>query len=341
MKIGIVGDIHLGINENKILFDDYHFQCLDYIYNEFTALGIQDIIYLGDVFDKRYSISVKTLEKAKDLFNNKFNQHFLVGNHDATYKNSNKLNSVEILLGDKNKVVANLPEELIFDDKKFLMVPWLNKTNYDQCINTIDNSDADYMFGHLDLSGFEMVKGFLSKKGQVEKAQLRKFKQVVTGHFHGFSQKKNITYLGSVCQMNWNDYGLEKFAGYIDTKTDRLELIKIPYEMYDIIRIRTNKDIVDANQYKNKIIKCYLYTQRTIKIEKFITELVDICQSVNVIDEQVMLGTEDINIDSQDMSVSELWKSYLDELEIPKKDATIVNKIFNQTYMKVTTGDLT
>ncbi len=79
---------------------------------------------------------------------------------------------------------------------------------------------------------------------------------------------------------------------------------------------------------------------KVLGFEKFISDLVDVCQSVNVVDEQVMLATENFDVDSHNMSVLELWKSYLDELEIPKKDAAVVNKIFNQTYLKVSTGDV-
>ena len=339
MRVGIIGDMHLGINEHKYKFNDYHLKCINHIYGEFRKWGIQNIIYLGDVFDKRYSISVKTLKLANEIFNNEFKQYFLLGNHDVTYKNSNKLNSVEILLGDKNKVTTELPEELYFE-KKFLMVPWINKSNIQEATKIIKNSKADYLLGHLDLNGFEMIRGFVSTKGQFDLKLLKKFKQVVTGHFHCFSQKNNITYLGNVCQMTWNDFNVKKFAGFIDTETDKLNLIDIPYNMYEVIRIKSTKDIVDPQQFKDKIIKVYLYTKRTIKVEKFISELVDIALSVNVIDEQVMHATADFDIEASNMSILELWSQYLDEMEIPKKDQVICDKIFKQTYLKITSGDV-
>lgn len=340
MRIGVIGDVHLGINENKYLFNKYHLKCIKYIFSRFKRLGIKKIIYLGDIFDKRYSISVKTLKQAEDLFQNDFEQYFLLGNHDVTYKNSNKLNSVEILLGDKNKVVVDTPEELVFDNKKFLLVPWINKTNIKKTTEIVEQSEADYMFGHLDLVGFEMISGFVSTTGHFNISLLRNFIHVISGHYHCYSNKKNVTYLGSVSQMTWNDNEVQKYCGYIDTKNDKLNLIEIPYHIYKVIRIKSEDDIKNVEQYKDKIVKCYLYTKRNIKIEKFITDLVDIAQTVNVIDEQVINATIDFEISEHNMSIPDLWEAYLENMEIPKKDSVIVDKIFKDVYTKVCIGDV-
>ncbi len=341
MKIGIISDIHLGINENKPYFLDYQLKCVNHIYSEFKKIGIKDIIYLGDVFDKRYSISVKTLKVAEELFNNNFNQHFLLGNHDITYKNSNELNSVQILLGKKNKVYVDDPGEIEFSSKKFLIVPWINKSNINNSVKVIKESKADYCLGHFDLQGFEMIRGIESKSSLFKTSILENFDLVVSGHYHCYSNKQNITYLGSVCEMNWNDYNVKKYCGYIDTDTDELNLIDIPYTMYDIIRIKDLNclDSLDSNSFTNKIIKCYLYITRGIKVEKFINKLDQNAFSVNVIDEMIINSTSNIDLDDSKMSVVDMWKSYLDELEMSTKDKTIINKIFSDVYIKVNSGE--
>ena len=340
MKIGIVGDIHLGINENKPQFVDYQNKCIQFVFEKFRELGITDIIYLGDVFDKRQSISVKTLRQAMDVFeNNGFNQYFILGNHDVAYKNSNELNSVEILLGEKNRVFTDMPSEIEFGGKKFLMTPWINKTTVEEASKVIKKSKADYLMGHLELGSFEMIRGINSLHGQINTSILESFEHVVSGHYHCFSNRGNVTYLGNVCQMNWNDYGELKHVAYIDTETDDLELIEIPYALYEKIRIKSSKDLEDPLQYKDKIVKCYLYTDRNIKIERFLTKVVENAMAVNIIDEQVMIATEDFEVSEASMGVPELWASYLEELELPKKDKDIINSIFNNAYLKVNLGD--
>ena len=339
-RIGIIGDLHLGINESKPLFNEYHMSCINHIYDEFKKEGITDIVYLGDVFDKRYSISVKTLKQANDIFDNEFNQTFLLGNHDICYKNSNELNSVEILLGDKNKVIVNTPEEIEFGDKKILIVPWINKTNIEESTNIINDSEAEYMLGHLEMSGFEMIRGIICRDSQFKLSILNKFKHVISGHFHCFSQQNNITYLGSVCEMTWNDYNVDKYAGILDSETDELQLLSIPRRLHEIIRIKKDTVLPDIENYKDKIVKVYLYTKRTITLEKFITKLDDLSLSVIVIEEEILNATEDFDIENHNMSILDLWQAYLGEMSMTKKDATIVNKIFNDVYLKVQTGDL-
>jgi DNA repair exonuclease SbcCD nuclease subunit len=340
MRIGIVGDVHLGINENKPQFVDYQNKCMKYIYDEFRKLKIDTIIYLGDVFDKRQSISVKTLKQCLEIFdNNGFEQHFILGNHDVAFKNSNELNSVEILLGEKNKVYTNLPSEIQFGGKTFLMTPWLNKTNAEESEKIIRKSKADYLMGHLELGQFEMIRGIHAQHGSLPLQALESFDHVVSGHYHCFSNRSNVTYLGNVCQMNWNDYGEKKHVGYIDTTTEDFNLIEIPYTLYEKIRIKSQDDCKDPLQFKNKVVKCYLYTDRNVKIEKFITKVVDVAMSVNVVDEQVMMATEDFDLDSANMGVVELWGKYLEELDMSAKDKEIINGIFNNAYLKVNLGD--
>jgi DNA repair exonuclease SbcCD nuclease subunit len=341
MRVGIVGDIHLGINENKPQFVNYQNKCIKYIYEEFRKLGINTIIYLGDVFDKRQSISVKTLKQAMDVFdNNGFEQHFILGNHDVAFKNSNELNSVEILLGEKNKVYTSIPEEIELGGKKFLMTPWLNKTNVDENTKIIKKSKAEYLMGHLELGSFEMIRGINSQHGHLNLTTLESFEHVISGHFHCFSNRGNITYLGNVCQMNWNDFDEYKHVGYIDTETDDFELIEIPYILYEKIRIRSAEDCGNPLQYKDKIVKCYLYTDRNIKIERFITKVVDVAMNVNVVDNTVMLATENFEINEASMGVTDLWASYLKELEMSDKDKEIIDSIFNNAYLKVNLGDV-
>ncbi len=341
MRIGIIGDIHLGINENKPQFVDYQNKCIQFTFDEFRKLGITTIIYLGDVFDKRQSISVKALKQCIEVFDNEFEQHFILGNHDVAFKNSNELNSVEILLGDKerNHVYTSLPEEIELGGKKFLMTPWINKTIVEESTKIIKKSKADFLMGHLELGSFEMIRGINSQHGHLSLSALENFDRVISGHYHCFSHRANVTYLGNICQMNWNDFDEYKHVGFIDTETDEFKLIEIPFILYEKIRIRSADDCKDPLQYKDKVVKCYLYTDRNIKIEKFITKVVDVAMTVNVIDDTVMMATENFDVEGSNMGVTDLWEKYLEELDMTQKDKEIINNIFHNAYLKVNLGD--
>ncbi len=341
MKIGIVGDIHLGINENKPKFKEYQLKCLKYIHKKLKEENIKDIIYLGDIFDKRQFITVKTLKTCFEIFNNDFNQYFILGNHDVAYKNSNQLNSVEILLGDNNSVIVDDSKEIIFDNKKLLLVPWINKNNQEKITKQIEKSKAEFLFGHLDLQGFEMLRGIYSRHSDVSIKLLQKFEKVISGHFHCYSEKDNICYLGNICQMTWNDYNEKKYYGILETKTEDFILKEIPYSIYEKIRINSEDDCEkDILRFKDKIVKCYLYVDRNVKIEKFLIELIDVAMSVNIIDNQVMLATSDFKHDNQNMNILDLWQSYIKELNLSLKETKIINKIFEDTYIKFYSGEI-
>ena len=342
MQILLVGDLHFGIQEHNDNFFNYQFDCINWLYDEAANRNIKEIVFLGDIFDKRKSINLKVLNKVYNEFlNEEFNHYFILGNHDTFYKNSNTVNSLQILFNQHN-IITNIPKQLKFGNKSFLFVPWINKENYDICYDMIQNSNDNYICAHFDLAGFEMTKGFLSKHSSVPISSLKNFDKVFSGHYHGFSQKDNITYVGSLCELNWNDYNIPKVVGILDTETDEVEYIKNPNKFFKKIKIRHLEDLenIDIEEYRLKNIKIYLYIERNIKIEKFISEIIDIADTVNVIDEKIMNTISDVELDIKKMEIDELWSAYIDELDVTKKEKGYINKIFFDAYDKVQRGDL-
>ena len=340
-KILLVPDIHFGSQENNDDFLDYQFTCIDWMYNVAREHNIENIIFLGDIFDKRRTINLRILDKIyKEFGFSEFNHYFILGNHDAYYKNCNDINSLSVLMKD-HIIIDQEPVELEFDNTKLLLTPWINKENYDNCISKIEKSKAPYLLGHFDLPGFELIRGFLSDHASIPVKLLDKFDRVISGHYHCHSNKKHIHYLGSLCQLNWSDYSEKKFIGILTPSTNEFELIENPHRFYEIIRIKSEQDLdIDIESIKKKKVKIYLYVDRNIKIEKFITTITDYASSVVVIDEKVLNSTEYTgDLDVSKMSIIDSWKAYVDELEMSNKDKTIINKIFVDTYNQVSSGD--
>ncbi len=336
-------DLHFGAHEYSETFIEYQFACVRWMYEQAEKYNIDKIIFLGDVFDKRRSINLKILENVyKNFGNNDFEHLLLLGNHDVYYKNDNAINSLDILFPN-SKVFTTLPTEIDIGNKKFLMVPWINKENYEKSLKIIKDSTADYLCGHLDMAGIELIRGFVSEIDSVPQKILQKFDRVFSGHYHLFSEKENIMYFGSLCQLTWNDYKEKKYIGIFDSEKDELELVENPLTYFEKIKIKDDKDIVqirlNIEQYKDKMIKLYLYTERNIKVEKIISAIVDIAVKVNIIDEQVLLSTENIKLDTSSMELTELWKKYLHETEFSDLEKKYINKIFLDTYERVSRGD--
>jgi len=343
MKIGIVGDLHIGIQENNFNFIDYQTESLKWVYKTFKEQGIKHIIFLGDIFDKRKHITFKTLKLLNETFGDPDFEHYCIaGNHDCYYKDTNEINSLDLLLEDFAyvKKVTQEPETINIGGTNFIFIPWINKSNYESTLKKIRDTKAKVAIAHLDLSGFELIRGIVSTHDSLDVKYLDKFDHVFTGHYHNMSENGNITYLGSLCEQTWNDVNESKYIGIYDTKSEEINYITNPYSIYKILRIKDdNIDDHNLEDFRNKNLKIYLYTNRNIKIEKFINKIIEVAYNVNVIDEQVMNVGSDLEIDTTNISILSLWQNYIKELDLGKRDKNHINRIFEDTYTKVTSGE--
>jgi len=134
MKIAIITDTHYGARKGSKLFHDYFEKFYDDVF--FPTLeeqGIDTIIHMGDAFDSRKSIDYQSLEWAKrvvfDRLKN-YNVHMIVGNHDCYYKNTNNVNSPQLLLQSYNNIKTyDSAAEVKIGNLDVLFLPWINQEN--------------------------------------------------------------------------------------------------------------------------------------------------------------------------------------------------------------------
>ena len=108
MKIAIITDQHLDGRKGSLAFWNYFNKFYDEIF--FPTLekhGIDTILDLGDTFDNRKSMDFSTLARIKtDYFDRlrKYDVHMILGNHCTYYKNTNRINSPELLLEEYDNI---------------------------------------------------------------------------------------------------------------------------------------------------------------------------------------------------------------------------------------------
>ena len=210
MKIALITDQHLDARKGSLAFWDYFQKFYDDVF--FPTLekeGVKVVFDLGDTFDNRKTIDFNNFNRINENYFKRmkdYEVHMLLGNHCTYYKNTNKINSPELLLEQYDNInVYSEPKEITMGGKSFLMLPWINKENQDEVFGLLERSDADICCGHLELSGFEMTPGFVMDHG-MDRNLFRRFKRVWSGHFHHKSKHGNIQYLGNPYQIYWNDY---------------------------------------------------------------------------------------------------------------------------------------
>jgi len=239
MKVAVLGDTHFGARNDNQAFHDYFEKFYSNVF--FPTLkerGISKIVQLGDLFDRRKYVNFYTLKRSREYFFdqlviNKLHMDVFVGNHDTYFKNTNDVNSPDLLLQDYIGFVRvySDPADIDLDGLKVTLLPWVCSGNYEQCMEHIRNTDSQILFGHLELAGFEMHRGAVNDHGMDVKP-FDKFDLVMSGHYHHKSSRGNIHYLGTPYEMTWSDYDDPKGFHIFDTETRELEFIRNPYTMF-------------------------------------------------------------------------------------------------------------
>ena len=341
MKIALITDQHLDGRKGNINFWNFWQKFYDDVF--FPTLekeGIDTIIDLGDTFDNRKSMDFNTFDRITENYFEKlrpYKVHMLIGNHCIYYKNTNKINSPELLLNQYDNIkIYKESEDIELGGKNFLMLPWINRENYDDVLKTLSSSESDICCAHLELAGFEMTPGLVMDHGMDPKL-FHRFKRVWSGHYHHKSKRGNIQYLGNPYQMFWNDYKDTRGFHIYATETDRLRFIKNPYEMFDKISYDdSNFDYnkYDVSSHKNKYIKIIVDEKRDYQMFE---TLVDRLYNVGVHDVKIAETLVEVDgVDEADLETKDtmtLLNEYIDDVEMVV-DKTDLKKLMRSLYIE-------
>jgi hypothetical protein len=341
MKIALITDQHLDGRKGSLAFWEYFQKFYDDVF--FPTLekeGIDTVIDLGDTFDNRKSMDYNTFNRVDTNYFQKlknYTVHMILGNHCTYYKNTNKINSPELLLEKYNNInIYAEPKHIKLGSKKFLMMPWINSGNKEECLKYISESDADNMCGHLECDGFEVTPG-MKFDGGFKVSDFKNFKRVWSGHFHHKSKHGNVQYLGNPYQMFWNDYKDTRGFHIYDTESDRLKFIKNPYDIFD--KIIYDDSCVDYNKqdvlsYKNKYIKIIVdHKQDYQMFETLVDRLYNVgAHDVKIVETLVDAdNVEDADLETKDTMT--LLNEYIDEVEI-SVDKTDLKSLMRTLYIE-------
>ena len=260
MKVALITDTHFGARNDNQVIQEHINQFLGGVFFPYLEEhNIKTVIHLGDLMDKRKSVSFLTLNNLRHNFMNRLHDnsietHILVGNHDSYYKNTLKLNSVAELYGQSPLIkVYETAQTVSIGGLSIFLLPWLCSDNdYDSYI-AMDKTDAKIAMGHLELSGYLMFKGMRSTHG-LERSDFLKFDKVFSGHFHVKNDDGHIYYLGTPYEMMWSDYNTERGFHIFDTETLELEFIKNPNVLFHKIYYTEGLEI-DYNAYGNTFVR--------------------------------------------------------------------------------------
>ena len=349
MKIALITDTHWGARNDSPLFLDYYEKF--YSGTFFPTLdkeGIDTVIMLGDTFDRRKYINYLTLKRAKEIYfdelsKRKIKTFILVGNHDTTYKNTNEVNSIELLLEDYSNITAiSGPKTINVYQHDICMIPWINVENYDISLAEIKNTSATVCCGHFEIEGFAMHRGMPSQEG-LKRDIFRKFQQTFSGHYHHRSSSDSITYLGNPYELTWQDYNDTRGFHLFDLHTHDLDFIPNPNIMFHRIvyddRTETISEITnkDMTGYVNTYVKVVVINKTNPYLfDKFMNNLYNVNPiDITIVEDFTELteGVDDEMVDQAQDTITILNK-YVDTIQDDSIDNTVLKNILQEVYVE-------
>ena len=339
MKIAIITDQHFGARNDSIAFLDFFQKFYDNTFFPTLANNnIDTVLVLGDTFDRRKYINFYALQRAKEMFFDRLasmgiSVHMLAGNHDTYFKNTNDVNSPDLLLKEYDNInVIDEPTTIEVAGTEICMMPWICPENYQQSLDVMKNTKAELCMGHFEIAGFAMYRGMESHDG-LSKETFDKFDMVFSGHYHHRSDDGHIYYLGNPYELTWQDYNDPRGFHLFDLSTRKLEFITNPYTMFSRIEYNDkDQDPIDLDSLdlKDSYVKLIVVNKTDFyKFDKFIQKLYSKgCHDIKIVEdlsefEDGEIG-EEINLED---TISVLT-NYVDSVE------TDVDKEKIKTFMR-------
>ena len=339
MKVAIITDQHFGARNDSIAFLDFYQKFYDdTFFPTLDSAGIDTVLILGDTFDRRKYVNFYALDRAKKMFFDKLEErgirvHMLAGNHDTYYKNTNDVNSPDLLLREYNNIdVIDSPETIVVDGTSICMMPWICPENYQASLDEIKNTKAEICMGHFEIAGFAMHRGMESHDG-LSKEIFDKFDMVFSGHYHHRSDDGHIYYLGNPYELTWQDFKDTRGFHLFDLERRELEFVPNPNTMFERVEYNDREGDpidLDAIDLTSKYVKLVVVNKTDYyKFDKFIQKLYNKgCYEIKIIEDFSEFEDGEINEEINLEDTVSVLSNYVDSIE------TDVDKEQIKTFMR-------
>lgn len=278
-------DIHFGLKLNSELFLDIALKNVKWIEKQIEDNKVKTIIFLGDWFHQRTSVSVNTLHKSYEALAHLASKvdkfYMIVGNHDSYYKNSTDVNSLQMFEQIKNLQVVDKITKVSVGAREFILAPW--GFQQDEYMNLGDGADA--AFGHFEPNGVKLLNRITEGFRDDLDFLTNSAPLVFSGHFHMKSEyeTKNgkVIFVGSPSQQNWGDCGDDRGV-YILNENDMsykfIENRESPkFKKFLFSKIMEEKKLPPQEQVEGNFVKVVVDCQYKFEtVQKLLAKLTTI-----------------------------------------------------------------
>jgi DNA repair exonuclease SbcCD nuclease subunit len=344
MKLPIICDTHFGFKNDSPVFREYFNNFFKEIFFPYVdANNIKEIVHLGDLMDRRKYVNFETAKYVRENFIQELEKrditmHVMLGNHDVYYKNTNAVNSIRELFSNSKSI--KLYED--FQDAticgcSFAIFPWICDENHARFVEFIKNSRSSIAFGHLELYGYEVLRGIRSEEG-LQSSLFERFEMVMSGHYHQKNGDGHINYLGTQYDMTFADVNETKGFHILDTDTKKLQFIINPNKMFYCLIYDDSEEvkIPDFTKYKKSYIKLIVKNKKSAKqFDKYINKLYEVePYEVNIIDEYELIEATPEDIDITQDTLSIIYSDIDENKNYEQQVLNSLKKIMTDLYLE-------
>lgn len=256
--------------------------------------------------------------------------HIIAGNHDIYYKNTLEVNCLDEIIGNRYPNIHTHinPKEITIDGFDILLLPWITESNSRQSFDLISSTKASHVFGHLEMQGFEYLKGIISMAGQ-DAQDFSRFDGVFTGHYHHRSSVGNIHYIGALAEYTWSDHNDPRGFSIFDTSTREMEFYQNPISLFKMISYddEANPEMfkIDMAHLADSYVKVVVKNKDPYLFDLFIEELYKVSPINITIIEDMSTFTDDEEFEGIDQAESTIdqMSKYIDGLTLPVDNETL------------------
>lgn len=343
-KAAAFTDIHWGRKSNLL---EHNLDCSYYV-DWFCEQVKQDpeidhIVFLGDWFDHRSSISVDTINyshrAAKRINDLGLPVYFIVGNHDLFNRHNRLLYSTVSFNEFNNFNVVSEPT--VFPELGAggaLVCPFLFHHEYPILEQY---KHIPIWWGHFEFKGF-IVTGHSMKMPTGPEVDNYKGPLIFSGHFHKRQANKNVVYIGNAFPVDFSDAGdvgrgmctvryADQDIKFIDweecpkyQKCNLSSLLDRKTKILEGARVRCVVDIdisfEESSKLKQAFVSKYNLREFTLEESKDLTNAMKYSEGVS--------ESDDVEIKSVDDLIMEM----LSNVEAPQIDKQLLIEIYRGVH---------
>jgi DNA repair exonuclease SbcCD nuclease subunit len=298
MKILIFSDLHIHPHKKS---SERLQDCLDalaWVFATAKRIGVNNIVFLGDLFHDRQKIDVLAYQKAFEILEGNmsdggFRLTLLLGNHDLWHYERLDISSVNPLRTIPGVRVVDSPSVIEISDgtEDFYMgfLPYTHSPIEDlkrvekDWRSSVKGDHRRVLGGHIAVDGalWNLRHNTLSDvvvehEGDMVKVGPEIFKgwdRVFLGHYHA-AQKMNdkVEYVGSPLQLSFGEADQKKHIMVYDTLNDSSSYIENDFSPKHFI---INEDQVDDERLKGNFVRLEVENIAASEVQKMREGLVN------------------------------------------------------------------